>query len=78
MTYEDIVFDYNNRALDDRTWDMISDRERVEFVLRVRGMQEPVCYQALFDAIAAATSVAYVPGINISIEAFTEFIECKV
>ena len=42
MTYEDIVFDYNNRALDDRTWDMISDRERVEFVLRVRGMQEPV------------------------------------
>ena len=71
MTYEDIVFDYNNRALDDRTWDMISDRERVEFVLRVRGMQEPVCYQALFDAIAAATSVAYAPGINISIEAFT-------
>ena len=71
MTYEDIVFDYNNRALDDRTWDMISDRERVEFVLRVRGMQEPVCYQALFDAIAAATSVAYAQGINISIEAFT-------
>ena len=35
MTYEDIVFDYNNRALDDRPWDMISDRERVEFVLRM-------------------------------------------
>lgn len=33
--------------------------------------QEPVGYQALFDAIAAATSVAYAPGINISIEAFT-------
>ena len=33
--------------------------------------QEPVGYQALFDAIAAATSVAHAPGINISIEAFT-------
>ena len=33
--------------------------------------QEPVGYQELFDAIAAATSVACFPGINISIKDFT-------
>jgi len=33
--------------------------------------QEPVSYQELFDAIAAATSVACFPGINISIKDFT-------
>ena len=55
MTYEDIVFDYNNRALDDRTWDMISDRERVEFVLRVRGRQEPVAWSRLDTAKSVIT-----------------------
>ena len=55
MTYEDIVFDYNNRALDDRTWDMISDRERVEFVLRVKGRQEPVAWSRLDTAKSVIT-----------------------
>ena len=55
MTYEDIVFDYNNRALDDRTWDTISDRERVEFVLRMVGRQKPVAWSRLDTAKSVIT-----------------------
>ena len=55
MTYEDIVFAYNNRALDARTWDMISDRERVEFVLRMKGRQEPVAWSRLDTAKSIIT-----------------------
>ena len=55
MTYEDIVFAYNNRALDARTWDMISDRERVEFVLRMKGRQEPVAWSRLDTAKSVIT-----------------------
>ena len=58
MTYEDIVFDYNNRALDARTWDMISDRERIEFALSLAGKvekQEPVAWSRLDTAKSVIT-----------------------